>query len=214
MCDSIVCAPVIHKIVPSVRDPASRSIAGPIAASMHDTGVASATSKCTFPRYCSPSYPRTASPRSSGSSTSKYSAMCRAGLSNDIPNIPSITTWCDKPIPSTNRDPPEAACTVTACCAIACGCRGYVGTTAVISSIRSVSCAASVSAPIASCEKMFAIAKNANPSPSALRASSTMSPTLAAGPVAPVKSPIFIAPLLIHAGPRHQRPASPDPPRC
>ena len=48
--------------------------------------------------------------------------MCRTGFSNDSPNMPSITIWCDSPMPSLNR-PPLAACTVSACCAIVNGCR-------------------------------------------------------------------------------------------
>ena len=38
----------------------------------------------------------------------RYSRMCRAGFSNENPNMPSITIWCDSPIPSVNR-PPVAA---------------------------------------------------------------------------------------------------------
>ena len=40
--------------------------------------------------------------------------MWRTGLSNDMPNIPSMTTWCDSPIPSASR-PPVIACVVSAC---------------------------------------------------------------------------------------------------
>ena len=36
--------------------------------------------------------------------------------------MPSITIWCESPIPSVNR-PPLASCTVNACCAIVSGCR-------------------------------------------------------------------------------------------
>ena len=68
--------------------------------------------------------------RSSGSSTDRYSRMCTAGLSNDRPNIVSITIWCDRPMPSVNR-PPVASHAVIACWARACGWRGKVGTTAV-----------------------------------------------------------------------------------
>ena len=35
----------------------------------------------------------------------------------------SITIWCERPMPSTKR-PREAACVVSACCAIAMGWRG------------------------------------------------------------------------------------------
>ena len=49
--------------------------------------------------------------------------MCRAGRSNDIPHMSSITNLCDSPMPSAKRFP-EAACTVSACCAIVTGCRG------------------------------------------------------------------------------------------
>ena len=48
--------------------------------------------------------------------------MWRTGFSNDSPNMPSMTIWCDSPMPSMNR-PPLAACTVSACCAIVSGCR-------------------------------------------------------------------------------------------
>ena len=61
----------------------------------------------------------------------------------------STTTGCDGPMPSVSR-PPLAACTDSACCASASGCRGYVGTTAVPSSMRSVTSAASTSAVSAS----------------------------------------------------------------
>ena len=49
--------------------------------------------------------------------------MCRAGLSNDIPNTFSIITWCESPIPSVSR-PPLTACTVSAWAASMTGCRG------------------------------------------------------------------------------------------
>ena len=64
--------------------------------------------------------------------------MWRTGLSNERPNMPSMTSWCDKPMPRTNR-PPLAACTVSACCAIVSGWRLYVGTTPVASSMRGTS---------------------------------------------------------------------------
>jgi len=49
--------------------------------------------------------------------------MCRAGFSNEYPNMPSITSLCDKPMPSMSR-PPVAAWVVSACCASIAGCRG------------------------------------------------------------------------------------------
>ena len=48
----------------------------------------------------------TCSPASSGIRISRYSRMWRAGLSNDMPNTFSMTSWCDRPMPE--RQPPAA----------------------------------------------------------------------------------------------------------
>ena len=60
--------------------------------------------------------------------------MCRAGLSNEYPYMCSITIWCDSPMPSTSL-PSRADWVVSTCWASIAGCRGYVGTTAVPSSM-------------------------------------------------------------------------------
>ena len=52
--------------------------------------------------YCSPSN-FTPSPRQSGASTSRYSFMCRAGLSYENPSMSSITILCESPMPSEKR---------------------------------------------------------------------------------------------------------------
>ena len=49
----------------------------------------------------------------------------------------STIQWCDGPRPSVKR-PSHTACVDSACCAIATGCRVWIGTTAVPSSMRSV----------------------------------------------------------------------------
>ena len=69
----------------------------------------------------------------------------RAGVSYSMPNIVSITTGCDGPMPSASR-PLLAAWTESACCAMASGWRVYVGMTAVPSSMVSVTVLARVSA--------------------------------------------------------------------
>ena len=56
-------------------------------------------------------------------STVRYSRMCLAGLSNDSPRIPSITIWCDSPMPRVRR-PPVAAWVDSACPASIMGWRG------------------------------------------------------------------------------------------
>ena len=66
----------------------------------------------------------------------------------------SITILWLRPIPNVNRFP-EAAATVSACWAIACGWRGKVGTTAVPSSIRGTWMPATASAVIASWPKIL-----------------------------------------------------------
>src|SRR5437016_3298236 len=39
----------------------------------------------------------------SGPSTARYSRMCEYGFANDRPSIPSMTIWCDKPMPRPKR---------------------------------------------------------------------------------------------------------------
>ena len=52
--------------------------------------------------------------------------MWRAGFSNDMPNMFSITIWCERPMPRMKR-PPDAACVVSACWASIIGWRGIRG---------------------------------------------------------------------------------------
>ena len=61
--------------------------------------------------------------RRSGRRIARYSRMWRTGLSNDKPNIDSMTIWCDRPMPSVNR-PPVAAWAVSAWPASIIGWRG------------------------------------------------------------------------------------------
>src|SRR5207253_2946514 len=90
------------------------------------------------------------------------------GFANESPSIPSITIWCERPMPSVKR-PPAMACAESACCAIACGWRGKVGITAVPSSMRRVSRAHSAAAMIASMPMMLANQPLAKPSAPARR---------------------------------------------
>ncbi len=98
--------------------------------------------------------------------------MCVYGFANESPNIPSITIWCDRPMPRLKRLPEKAAAD-SAACAIATGWRGYVGTTAVPTSMRDVARAQIVAAMMASTPKMFANHALAKPSASARLAWST-----------------------------------------
>src|SRR5207248_614953 len=90
-----------------------------------------------------------------------------------------MTIWCERPTPSVKR-PPAMACAESACCAIACGWRGKVGTTAVPSSMRRVSRAHSAAAMIASMPMMLANQPLAKPSASS-RFACAMSPSTPAG---------------------------------
>ncbi len=65
----------------------------------------------------------------------------------------SMTILWLRPIPRVKR-PPDAAATVCACWAIACGCRGNVGTTDVPSSIRGTFMPTTANAVNASWPKM------------------------------------------------------------
>src|SRR2546421_3884133 len=138
MCDAMVCGPVIQVTVPSASWPASLSMVGPRAAT-RTGGASTLTSNgaIVVALMVSPLY-EIDSPRSSGISADRYSRMCRAGRSKEYPNIPSITSWCDSPMPSTSR-PPVAAWVVSVWAASMIGWRGYVGTTAVPSSMSGTS---------------------------------------------------------------------------
>jgi hypothetical protein len=57
--------------------------------------------------------------------------------------------WCDGPMPRVNR-PEHATWVVSACCAMICGWRVWIGTTAVPISMRSVIWPSSATAVIAS----------------------------------------------------------------
>src|SRR4051794_31741982 len=128
----------------------------------------------------------------------------------------STTTGCDGPMPRVSL-PPLAACTDSACCASASGCRGYVGTTAVPSSMRSVTAAASVSAVSAS--RLHGICGTHAlvtpfPPPQRPRCCSSSTPARSP-PVSETKMPIFneisaasgrdrVAELLEHDGLHHR----------
>ncbi len=83
-CCASVAGPVIHVAVPSARPPASSSIFGPSAASTTRTGAAPRTSRPMRAVTVSP-VNATFPSRTSGSSASRYSRMCRMGLSNEYP---------------------------------------------------------------------------------------------------------------------------------
>ena len=138
MCEARVAGPVIQVTVPSASSPASLSMVGPSAAT-RTGGVSTLTSNGAIVVALSVSPLNvTASPCSSGISADRYSRMWRAGRSNEYPNIPSMTTWCDSPMPRTSRRP-VAAWVVSAWAASMTGWRGYVGTTAVPSSMSGTS---------------------------------------------------------------------------
>src|SRR5204863_194890 len=131
------------------------------------------TANCAFTRYSVPQW-LTLPLRMSGPRTARYSFMWLYGFANESPSIPSITIWCERPMPSVKR-PPAMACAESACCAIACGWRGKVGLTAVPSSMRRVSRAHSAAAMIVSMPMMLANQPLAKPSASA-RLALAMSP--------------------------------------
>ena len=105
----------------------------------------------------------------------------------------SMTTGCDGPIPSTSR-PSVAAWVDIACCAIAIGCRGYVGITAVPSSMRFVTWPASASAVRPSrLHGMCGTHPVVNPSASAARALASSSSTSVCAPLTSLmKTPMRI----------------------
>jgi hypothetical protein len=77
-----VSGPVIHRMVPSATVPARWSMRGASAASSTGTGCSLGALSVTSAFTVSPvndAWPV----RRSGSSTSRYSRMCRAGLSNE-----------------------------------------------------------------------------------------------------------------------------------
>ena len=123
--------------MPSASSAVAFSICGPSAATRIGNGVRPAGLSEAWTRYSSPSN-ETASPRESGPRTLRYSRRWRTGLAKLIPIIDSMTTWWLSPMPRDSR-PPAAAFTVSACWASTIGCRGYVGTTLVPSSIRGTS---------------------------------------------------------------------------
>ena len=122
VCSVRVAGPVIQVTVPSASCPASFSISGPSAATT--TGGASTPSMPSdaFADRVSP-VNAAGSPWSNGPRIERYSRMWRAGFSNDIPNIDSITIWCDRPMPSRRR-PSHAICVVSAWAASIIGWRG------------------------------------------------------------------------------------------
>src|SRR5438132_989917 len=111
-----------------------------------------------------------------------------------------MTIWCESPMPSVTR-PRAAACADSACCAMATGWRGNVGTTAVPSSIRDVSRPQIAAARIASMPKMLANQPLAKPSASARFAWATRPSTSAGAPaMSPMPMPIFMGGVLAHPG--------------
>ncbi len=192
VCSRIVLGPVIQVIVPSATVPVSASIFGARAATRIWQGEPPGTFMLAATRYSSP-WCMTLPVRMSGANTARYSFMWLYGFANESPSIVSMTTWCERPIPRVKR-PPAIACAVIACCAIAVGWRGNVGTTAVPTSRRVVSRAQSAAIMIASKPKMFASHALAKPSASARFACVRMPFTSAgAPPMSPMPMPIFIA---------------------
>lgn len=81
-----------HQVwVPSVIEPATRSICGPSAATTTDGRTEPATEMAPCTRNSSP-WNCTARPSSSGISTLRYSRRWRTGLANDRPHMLSTTT--------------------------------------------------------------------------------------------------------------------------
>jgi hypothetical protein len=122
MCSARVLGPVIQVIVPSATVPASASILGASAAIRIGQGSAPGTLRLALTWYIEPenwTFPS----RIKGASTDKYSLMCEYDFAYERPSMFSITTWCERPMPSVKRLP-VAALTLTACCAIANGWRG------------------------------------------------------------------------------------------
>src|SRR5262245_53571541 len=189
VCSRTARRPVIHVIVPSATPPASASMRGASAARRIAHGRAPATASCAVTRYSSPAW-LTVPSRTSGARTARYSFMWLYGFANESPNIPSMTIWWERPMPSTKR-PRDAAAAEGGCGASTTGGRGNVGTTAVPSSMRVVSRAHRAAAMIASMAKMFANHPLANPSASARRACA-MSPSTspASPPISPMPTPI------------------------
>lgn len=101
----------------------------------------------------------------------------------------SITTLCDRPMPSVKRLP-VAAAAVRACWAMAVGWRGYVGVTAVPKPMRGTSRPTIAMVAIASKEKMFASHRLCRPAASTCLAAATTSSNPPSPPLAPSITPI------------------------
>ena len=110
-------------------------------------------------------------------------------------------------MPSVKR-PRATACADSACCAMATGWRGNVGTTAVPSSMRVVSRPQTAAARIASMPKMLANQPLAKPSASARFAWATR-PSTSAGdpPMSPMPMPMFMVRRLSARWASGERPA-------
>ena len=122
-----------------MREPASCSIRGPMAASITVGGSTGVPPTPTVSADQMSPVTDTLRSVSTGSSTSRYSSMCLAGVANGIFSVPSMLILWASPIPRTRRPGPIASTTVEACAASISGCRGQVGITAVPSSIVLVS---------------------------------------------------------------------------
>ena len=117
-----VAGPVIQVTVPSAIRPASFSISGPSAATTTGGAATPSMASGALVDIVSP-VNAAGSPWRSGTRIDRYSRMCRAGFSNDMPNIDSMTIWCDRPMPRSSR-PSHAIWVVSACAASINGCRG------------------------------------------------------------------------------------------
>ena len=128
----------IHRIVPDASSPAMRSITGASAATRIGVGrdvgdverVVHAVVVVLDVDRARAGEGRVQAPRGS-------SARGAPGCSYGRPSMSSTIQWCDGPRPSVNR-PSHTAWFASACCAIATGCRVWIGITAVPSSIRAV----------------------------------------------------------------------------
>ena len=122
VCSESVAGPVIQVTVPSASRPAIFSISGPSAATTTGGGSTPSMSSAALVDSVSPAN-AAGSPCSNGPRIERYSRMWRAGFSKDMPNIDSMTTWCDSPMPRRSR-PSHAICVVSAWLASIIGCRG------------------------------------------------------------------------------------------
>ena len=109
-------------------------------------------------------------------------------MAYDNPNIPSITGWCDGPIPSVNRPvAPMAADTEAARLAMSTGWHVYVCSTAVPNSTIEVLRAAMAMGTSGSPRTALGYQRALNPSASARSACWTILSTLAVPPVNPMR---------------------------